>query len=169
MLLVCSTSSSKQSPAQFWQAETQKRFNVLAPLLLRKPFWVLFWLWGTVYVNLFFFFFFFPHKCCRLNFVPNNPDSVPAHFLDEPLSSIMTNYGAWWYVTGTSPPLRGCGGNKKTERNIPGPKKKKKKIKRGMWGKQQGSLQIDYSWFRSSLLMDYLQVFPKCCQLFPWE
>lgn len=74
----------------------------------------------------FLLFFFFSHKCCRLNFVPNNPDSVPAHFLDEPLSSIMTNYGAWWYVTGTSPPLRGCGGNKKTERNIPGPKRKKK-------------------------------------------
>lgn len=70
-------------------------------------------LWGTVYVNLFFFFFF--QKYCRLNLGPNNLDNIPLNFLDEPLSSIMTNYGTRWYVTRISTPVRGCGRRKSLE------------------------------------------------------
>lgn len=81
-----------------------KETNALAPASLRKSFWILFWLCsgsGGQFMSIFSSFF---QKCCRLNFAPNNLDRVPLHFLDEPLSSIMTNYGIWWYVTRTSPP-----------------------------------------------------------------
>lgn len=119
--LVYSTSSYKQdqSTEPFSQAETQRdqrAGSCVARKIILGFILALFGLWGTVYVNLFFFL----QKYCRLNFGPNNRDSVPLHFLDEPLSSIMTNYGTWWYVTRTSPPVKGCGGNKKPERNISG-------------------------------------------------
>lgn len=122
--LVYSTSSYKQdqSTEQFSQAEPQRdqcASSCVAQKIILDFIPALFGLWGTVYVNLFFFF----QKYCRLNFGPNNLDSVPLHFLDEPLSSIMTNYGTWWYVTRTSPPVKGCERNKKPERNISGKKR----------------------------------------------
>lgn len=98
-----------------------KETNALAPASLRKSFWILFWLCsgsGGQFMSIFSSFF---QKCCRLNFAPNNLDSVPLHFLDEPLSSIMTNYGTWWYVTRTSPP-KAVEEKKKAERNISGKK-----------------------------------------------
>lgn len=79
-------------PSTILTSRDSKRFNVLAPLLLKKSILDFILALGDSLCQSFLLFFF--HKCCRLNFVPNNPDSVPSHFLDEPLSSIMTNYGA---------------------------------------------------------------------------
>lgn len=120
--LVYSTSSYKQdqSTEQGGSQRDQRAGSCVAQKIILDFILALFRLWGTVYVNLFFFF----PKCGRLNFASNNLGSVPLHFLDEPLSSIMTNYGAWWYVTRTSPQVKGCGGNKKPERIISSKKKK---------------------------------------------
>lgn len=69
--------------------------------------------------------FFFLQKYCRLNLGPNNLNNIPLNFLDEPLSSIMTNYGTWWYVTRTSTPVKGCGRRKSLEEIFLAKKKKR--------------------------------------------
>lgn len=93
-LLVYSAFSYKQDQGteQFSQAQPQRdqcSGSCIAQKIILDFIPSVFGLWGTVYANLFFFF----QKHCRLNFGPNNLESIPSHFLDEPLSSIMTNYG----------------------------------------------------------------------------